>query len=115
MDIDLRTLTDKQIEDQIIEGADLNGLYRIDVMLERRKTSLFVDLAKEKEMDLRTRMKATLSWTENMHEICKKRQDDVKASNDRYNWYFRIEAQKILPPEKYAEIAEKVKMSYGRG
>lgn len=107
---DLSVLTKEEIVELILEGADLNLLYRIDVFLERQMSSTHGELSLEKSNpEKRTALKNTLSWTENIREICKKRQYDLKIGSDLFNWNFRVEAEKLLPPEVYRKIAEAAK------
>lgn len=107
--LDLSGSSKEQIEDLIIEGADLPMLYRIDVFLERKMSYTHGELTREKKDEIkRTSLKNMLSWCENMIAICKKRQDDVRAGNNAYNYNFRLEAEKILPPELYKKIADAV-------
>lgn len=109
MRYDFSTKSNKEIEDILIDGDDLNTIYRLDIFLERQKTNLFLILHKEKIDQKRAEIKASLSWTENMHTICKSRQHDLKEDNNKFNWKFRIAAEKILPEGLYNQIAENAK------
>lgn len=104
---ELSKLSQEQIEDLVVDGEDLQLLYRIDIHLERVKSRIFARL--ETEKDKKIPLKNELSWADNLMSICKSRQYDLREDSVRFNWRFRVEAQKVLPPETYNKIAEAAK------
>jgi hypothetical protein len=104
--MDFTTLTHKDLEEQVIRKAELQRLYEIDVYLENLIGKAYVDLENTRENVRKTVIKSELSWATNLQEICKKRQHDVREDNNNFNWRFRVEAQKMLLPETYNQIAE---------
>jgi hypothetical protein len=106
---DFTKLTDHQIENFILNAVDVIPLYRIDIFLERKKTQHFQALDGTTDKLEKNDLRGKISWTENIIDICKKRQVDVKDSTDSFNARFRIMAQKTLQPAVYAEIAELAK------
>lgn len=108
---DFGKFTTEEIEDIVIEGTRLTELYRLDIYLERKRSGLFKELSHTGKETERIAIKNSLSWAENILQILKKRQDDLREGNNTFNWRFRTEAQKFLPPETYNQIAESAKRS----
>jgi hypothetical protein len=109
MIMDFKSMEKDQIEDMIIDGKDMQVLYRLDVYLERKISTSFFNLNKEQNPLKKGAIKNTLSWAQNLHDICKKRQQDLREDNNAFNARFRIEAQRVLPGEVYIQIAEAAK------
>lgn len=108
---DFDKLTTTEIETLIIEGTRLTEIYWVDVYLEKKKSGLYRQLSYTTKENERISIKNSLSWTENMTQIVKKRQEDLREDNNSFNWRFRTEAQRLLPPELYNQIAESAKRS----
>lgn len=107
--MDFDSLEKKDIQNLVVEGNDLQLLYRLDIWLERKESTSYNNLNKETDPSRKGAIKNTLSWATNLHDICKKREEDLKENNNAFNARFRAEAQRVLTPEQYAKIAEAAK------
>ncbi len=106
---DIAKLSSEQIEDLVVEGQDIQTLYRIDIYLEKLKSKLYRDINNEMIEKKRLEKKSELSWAENLMRISRSRQHDIQEGQAKFNWFFRIEAQKQLEPEIYNRIADRAK------
>lgn len=109
---EIELLSTRQLEDLIVEGEDLQTLYRCDILLEKRKSELYRDIEHEAQNRKKINLKSQLSWADNLLKICKLRQFDVQETSNKFNWHFRVEAQKQLPPDVYNAIADKAKYGW---
>ncbi len=78
---DFDHLPQHEIEKIVVEKEDMAMLYYIDIWLERKKSAQFAALQTAKDANDGTKIaiKDTLSWAENLHTICKRRQEELKG------------------------------------
>lgn len=95
-----------EIERIVLTTDDIEELYALQIFLGNVIDRSHKQLALRNEDDRgRINTRGKLSWAENIQDVCKKRQQSLQEDTNAFNKRFRILSKKILPEEKYNEIA----------
>lgn len=98
-----------QIEDIVLNSKDPDALYRIQIALGKKRTNLHVSMLKFQDDETTIRRKGEIMLIEDLRDICRRRQEEVKEENNVFNRRFRGIAQKVLPSDTYNRIAEEAR------
>lgn len=106
---DFNNMSQTQIEEYLLAATETNDLYWLDIWLDKKVSSMFMEISDLPEGRPKLEKKSELSWATNLIDICKKKELETKEGSDAFNRRFRIEAQKKLSPGVYNSIAEAAK------
>lgn len=102
-------MTLQEIETQVLSTTDVNLLYNIQLELGKKVSSIHRLLHNTHEDEKKVSLRENLNWADNLFDICKKRQDDIRVENNKFNHKFRIAAKGVLNEMMYNKISDKAK------
>lgn len=99
-------MTPRELEQVVLESDDVKHLYQTRIQLSKQISSVYSLLQRETNEQKRLIHKSNLSLYENLIDICRKREDDVREESLSFNKKFRIAAKKTLSSEMYHKICD---------